>query len=129
LITDLIEMSSIDESAVGSFVDRLTFGNQVVVPDPALQPFIKLAGGKFALPCIHIITSHLERNLLTLQARQEPTQFDAQSGLFEEKMVQDLLAKISTKWPLYRANVHVALGRVTEELDLVLVDPQSKTLF
>lgn len=129
LISDLIEMSSIDEYAVASFVDRLTFGNQVVVPDPALQPFIKLAGGKFALPCIHIITSHLERNLLTLQARQEPTQFDAQSGLFEEKMVQDLLAKINTKWPLYRANFHVALGGVTEELDLVLVDPQSKTLF
>jgi hypothetical protein len=129
LISDLIEMSSIDESAVGSFVDRLTFGNQVDAPDIALQPFIKLAGGKFALSCIHIISSHLERNLLTLQARQEPKRFNAQSGLFEDKMVEDLLAKVSTKWPLHRANVHVTLGRVTEELDLVLVDPQSKTVF
>ncbi|MFK0089694.1 hypothetical protein ACIQUS_20645 [Pseudomonas sp. NPDC090755] len=129
LISDLIEMSSIDESAVGSFVDRLAFGNQVDAPDLALQPFIKLAGGKLALPCIHIISSHLERNLLTLQARQEPKRFNAQSGLFEDKMVEDLLAKVGTKWPLHRANVHVALGRVTEELDLVLVDPQSKMVF
>lgn len=129
LINDLIEMSSIDEPDVGSFVDLLTFGNQVDTPDPALQPFIKLAGGKLALPCIHIISSHLERNLLTLQARQQPKRFDAQSGLFEDKMVGELLAKICTKWPIHRANVHVALGRVTEELDLVLVDPQSKTVF
>lgn len=129
LISDLIEMSSIANSVVGTFVDRLTFGNQVDAPDPALQPFIKLARGKLALPCIHIISSHLERNLLTLQARQEPKRFDAQSGLFENKMVEDLLAKISIKWPVHKANVHVALGGVTEELDLVLVDPQSKTVF
>lgn len=129
LINDLIEMSSIDKSAVGIFVDRLAFGHQVDAPDVALQPFIKLAGGKLALPCIHIISSHLERNLLTLQARQEPKRFDAQSELFEDKMVEDLLAKVGTKWPLHKANVHVALGGVTEELDLILADPQSKMVF
>ncbi|WP_447652279.1 hypothetical protein [Pseudomonas abietaniphila] len=129
LISDLIEMSAIDESAIGLFVDRLTFGNQVDAPDPALQPFIKLAGGRLALPCVHIISSHLERNLLTLQARQEPKRFNAQSGLFEDKMVEDLLAKVSTKWPLHRVNVQVGLGSVTEELDMILVDPHSKTVF
>lgn len=129
LISDLNEMSSIDESVIGIFVDRLTFGNHVDVPDPALQPLIKLRRGKLALPCIHIITSHLERNLLSLQARQEPKQFDAQSELFEIKMVEDILAEVSSKWPVHKANIKVALGGVTEELDLVMVDQESKSVF
>lgn len=129
LISDLNEMSSADESVIGIFVDRLTFGNHVDVPDPALQPLIKLRRGKLALPCIHIITSHLERNLLSLQARQEPKQFDAQSELFEIKMVEDILSKVGPKWSAHKANIKVALGGVTEELDLVMVDQESKSVF
>ncbi|WP_047301619.1 hypothetical protein [Pseudomonas fluorescens] len=70
LIADLIEMCSIDNSIVGVFVDSLTYGNKVDFPDPALQPLLKLSNGRVALPCLHIISSHLERNLLTDRAAE-----------------------------------------------------------
>ncbi|MEE4675856.1 hypothetical protein V2K57_15895 [Pseudomonas alliivorans] len=129
LINDLGELSSIDDAVIGIFVDRLTFGNHVDVPDPALQPLIKIARRRLAIPCVHVITSHMERNLLSLQARQEPKKFDAQSGLFEHEMVADILSKISKRWPVHKANINVALGSDTEELDLVLVDRESKSVF
>ena len=129
LVTDLIEMSSLEDSTVGIFVDCLTFGNRVDVPDPALQPFIKLSGGRFALPCLHIITSHLERNLLSLQARQAPKKFDSQSNLFEIKMTNEIIFNIKEKWPTHKANIHATLAGHTEELDLVIVDQDSKSLF
>ncbi|UZE28981.1 hypothetical protein [Pseudomonas asplenii] len=129
LISDLGELSSIDDPVIETFVDRLTYGNHVDVPDPALQPLIKVAHGKLAIPCVHVITSHLERNLLSLQARQEPKKFDAQSGLFEHEMVADILRKTRKRWPVHRANIKVALGSDIEELDLVLVDQESKSVF
>lgn len=129
LINDLIEMCSLENSIVGVFVDCLSFGSKVEVPDPALQPLIKLSNGRIALPCLHIITSHLERNLLALQARQNPKQFDSQSRLFEIKMTAEILSKIGRQWSANKANIHVTLAGITEELDLVLVDPESKSIF
>lgn len=129
LISDLVEMSSMEESIIGIFVDNLIYGHGVDFPDPALQPLIKLSKGQIALPCLHIISSHLERNLLTLQARQNPRLFDSQSKLFEIKMTEDLLSKIKYRWPVNKTNAHITLANTTEELDLILVDTASKSIF
>ena len=107
----------------------LTYGYRVKSPDPALQPLIKISKKRIATPCFHLITSHLERNLLTLQARTSPKKFDSHSKLFEVAMIESMVSKINDKWQSNKNNLHATLSGITEELDLVIADESSKTIF
>lgn len=128
LIQDLNEMCSLGESVIRSFVQYLTYGFSMNIPDPALQPIIPLGDGMVGIPCLMFLSSNYERNLLSLQARIDSSTFDSKSKLFEDGMVRDLLQKILPRWPLAKGNVTVRSDGKFEEIDLLIADPSSQTL-
>jgi hypothetical protein len=128
LVDDMDAMCSLGEARIRRFVEYLTYGFAAKSPDPALQPLVKLTEGMVAVPCVLYLSSNYERNLLGLQARIDPGAFDRMSQLFEADMVRDLLVAIRPRWPQVKANVIVRDGGTFEEIDLLIADPQSRTL-
>lgn len=128
LIRDLHLTTSLDPALIEAFVDSLTYGVGTKTPDPALQPLVPLSAGRVAIPCILFVSSHHERNLLSLQARIQAEAFDRLSILFEDEMTARLAARLRVKWPLLVTNKMIQLGADREELDLLLADPQGQTL-
>jgi hypothetical protein len=128
LIADLVLMSSIDRQRIMRFVDSITWGRGAKTPDPALQPLIRLKSDVFAIPCIHFLSSSQERNLLSLMARTQPEEFDAQSWLFEKDMIAAIVASPRPKNVELRSNVRVHLDNADEEIDLLLIDKHRRRL-
>lgn len=128
LVLDLQEMCSLGETAIRSFVQYLTYGYAMKTPDPALQPIIALGNGLVGIPCLLFLSSNYERNLLGLQARIGGAKFNAMSKLFENNMVRDFLKEILPRWSLSKGNVTIRNGGEFEEMDLLVVDPASRTL-
>lgn len=128
LATELREMCSLDLPVIRKFIGYLTFGHGVHAPDPALQPIVSLGEGRIAIPCLLFLSSNYERNLLTLQARIDAPIFDRLSGLFEEAMVSGLLPLVKKRWPTAKGNVTVRDGNELEEIDLLVPEPETKTL-
>jgi hypothetical protein len=128
LLSDLRDMCSLKESAISQFVEYLKFGNAVQSPDPALQPIVSLHDGLLAIPCLMFLSCNHDRNLLTLQNRVERDQFNRLSRLFEQVMVGELLEVVRPRWPNSRGNVTIRDGKEFEEIDLLVGDPESKTL-
>jgi hypothetical protein len=128
LASELREMSSLELPVIRKFIDYLTLGYGVQAPDPALQPIVALGEGRMAIPCLLFLSSNYERNLLTLQARIGPKSFDKLSGLFEQAMVSGLLPLAKTRWPNAKENLTIRDGKEFEEIDLLIPDPESKTL-
>ncbi|MFL9910438.1 hypothetical protein [Paraburkholderia sp. RL17-337-BIB-A] len=95
-------------------------------PDPALQPIVPLGAKMLAIPCIHFLSSHAERNVLSLMARTETVQFNSQSSLFEKGVVGRLAATASVP-----ANCAMLVNRTfrgggkEEEIDVLLIDEVS----
>ena len=83
LMADMHLMCSLDETIIKAFVATLIYGARTKSPDPALQPLVPLAKDRVIVPCILFISSHHERNLLSLQARVQPDTFNSMSSLFE----------------------------------------------
>jgi hypothetical protein len=121
-------MCSLDLPVIRKFIGYLTFGHGVQAPDPALQPIVSLGEGRIAIPCLLFLSSNYERNLLTLQARIDAPIFDRLSGLFEEAMVSGLLPLVKNRWPAAKGNVMVRDGNELEEIDLLVPEPETKTL-
>lgn len=128
LLADLREMCSLDDSLISGFVEYLRLGNEVQSPDPALQPIIPLQDGLLAVPCLMFLSCNHDRNLLVLQNRIQRSEFDRLSRLFEKAMVGELLEVVRTRWPHARANVIIRDGKAFEEIDLLIGDPEKKTL-
>lgn len=128
LAIDLREMCSLELPVIRKFIQYLTFGFGVLAPDPALQPIVSLGEGRIAIPCLLFLSSNYERNLLSLQARVEPASFDKLSGLFERDMVSALLPLALKRWSSSRSNITVRDGKESEEIDLLIPEPESKTL-
>lgn len=128
LVRDIKEMSSLPEGVIRSFIQYLTYGYEMKTPDPALQPLVSLGDGMVAVPPMFFLSSNRERNLLSLQARIEQSKFNVMSKLFELDMVRDLLEEVRPRWQLTKGNVTVRVGAESEEIDLLVADPVSKTL-
>lgn len=125
LVRDLELMTSLPVGPIRQFVAYLTYGQGTKRPDPALQPLVPVSE-HLLVPCFLILSSNLERNLLSLQARVNKTEFDAQSGLFERDMLESAEKLCSARWPC-RRNVF-PLGLSGEEIDLLVWDPASRTI-
>lgn len=121
VIDDLRLMTSLNKSRIKAFCQFLTWGFQTATPDPALQPLIPLGSGKLAIPCLHLLSSDQERNLLSLLARTVPRDFDSQSYLFERDMITALLGCSPPAGSMLAANVRAAADGVEEEIDLVIL--------
>ncbi|WP_341317473.1 nuclease-related domain-containing protein [Paraburkholderia sp. IMGN_8] len=126
LVANLERLSGVSKNTARDFVSRLTLGNRTQSPDPALQPIVPLGAKMLAIPCIHFLSSHAERNVLSLMARTETVQFNSQSSLFEKGMVGRLAATASVP-----ANCAMLVNRTfrgggtEEEIDVLLIDEGS----
>lgn len=127
LVKDIELMSSLPISGINSFIEYMTYGGSMRNPDPALQPLIGLGSNRFAIPCIHWLSSNLERNILSLEARVRKKYFDSKSNVFEGQMLARLKESLMAKWENLRINTF-PLGRSGEEIDLLVADPGSRTL-
>ena len=127
-IEDLTQLSSLDREKIERFVDCLTWGNGINSPDPALQPFISLGNQRLALGPLGWLSSNVERNVLSLQARLEPKRFNAQSKLFEVGMTESLLTALRHRWSLVAANRTFTFATSREEVDILVCEPESRTI-
>lgn len=128
LVHDIALNSSLELSRIRSFVDYLTYGRGVDSPDQALQPIVPLGAKRLAIAGIGFLSSNAERNLLTLQARLEPNLFDSQSSVFEVEMTRSLQSALAQRWERVAANRRFQLGETNEELDLLVCEPESRTV-
>lgn len=121
LIDDLRLTTSLKAAKIVAFCQFLTWGFRTTTPDPALQPLIPVGAEKLAIPCLHLLSSDQERNLLSLLARTAPGDFDSQSHLFERDMVAALLDCSPPADSVLRQNVMAIADGTTEEIDLVIL--------
>lgn len=128
LVRQLALLSNIPRSLVQRFVEYLTYGNGTTHPDPALQPLVPINEGQCLIPCVHWLSSHHGRNILTLQNRLDREHFDSLSSAFEEAMTKRVVEGIRKQWPTLRTNKHVPGAAAAGELDLTVLDERNKAL-
>jgi hypothetical protein len=121
LVNDLEVLASVGRANVVAFIDCLTYGIGVESPDPSLQPLIKAENGVFMIPCFHVVTCNMQRNILTLMTRIDSRRFNSQSNKFELMMI-DEINKFCKDYPDTIAN-RVICG---EEVDYLIVDKVEK---
>jgi hypothetical protein len=127
LIHDLAYLADLGAERISKFIDFLTLGKSTDSPDLALQPLVQATNGLYMLPCMFIISNDLQRNILSLMTRTQTKDFDRQSNLFEQGMVERLI-DASVRWPKFEDNKTFRAGGKKEEIDLLLIDPESKLL-
>ncbi|KVR67891.1 hypothetical protein WK24_13105 [Burkholderia vietnamiensis] len=127
-VSDLEEMSSLEPAKIGAFVDQLTFGNQSRSPDQVLQPFVPIGVQGLGVGPLGWLSSNLERNLLSLQARVALKEFNRQSGLFERQMTDSLTTTLRERWQHCVANRTFTMPGGREEIDILICEPESRTI-
>ncbi|NIK44293.1 hypothetical protein [Xanthomonas arboricola] len=126
LIRDIKILSSLDDGIIKIFVDTLTYGSGTKSPDPALQPFIPAGNNFFLIASNFWLSGHLERNLLSLQARRDSASFDSQSILFEREMLSRLDEKKNCILKKSMKDVTIRCGKSSEQIDLLLWDDETQ---
>src|SRR5208282_5190641 len=86
LISELSDITGINQADVSSTVEALVYGTGTETPDPALQPLIPFSEVQVVAPTLLILSSNYPRNYLALHARVGSRSFDEQSKLFEVGM-------------------------------------------
>jgi hypothetical protein len=127
-VLDIRKNSSLDPGQIRTFVRYLTYGVRVTSPDQALQPFVPLGRNLLGVPGLAVMSSNLDRNLLTLQARVDPPSFNNQSGLFEKRMTSYLETAFRAKWSHVVPNRTLSLDSGSEEVDLLVCEPETRTV-
>lgn len=127
LCEDLQQLADFADDEVYRFIDMLTYGEKSKTPDPALQPLYLSKSNMFMIPCLHILNSNVQRNILSLMAKTEPKVFDAQSSCFEEHMVSNIKPSLEN-WDYYTLNQEFKFNKKKEEIDGLIVDEVSKTI-
>lgn len=127
-IEDIEVFSQIDVQKIEKFVHALTYGVGSKSPDQALQPLVPLGATLLGLGPLGWLSSNVDRNLLSLQARLDSKALDRQSYLFERRMTAQLVDVFQQRWPHSVANLTLTLGAAKEELDLLVCEPNTKTV-
>lgn len=129
LIHDLSLISNIkDTNKIKNFLEFLEFPHKLekaLNSDAALQPLF-LHRESYFIPCFHIIESNIERNLMTLFARNIPKEFDKQSHIFEKKMVNQIEDLLENKF--YKKNYKIRINKKDQEFDFILIDIINKKI-
>jgi len=128
LCREISQLSHLSMTKVSQIITALSYGTKTTTPDPTLQPFLPLDSHHLMIPCIHLLSSNHERNLLSLHARVDKSSFDAQSDLFEKRMVLEIEAFVKDRYPLFRTQVYISQQAQSEEIDLVILDMSSSTI-
>lgn len=127
LAKDVAQVAELPIGRVRPLLDILVYGSGADTPDPALQPLVPVSANAVLLPPLLLLSSAWARNLLALHARFEPASFDAQSHRFEVSMVERLAAAAPPRFAP-RPNIFLATRPTREEVDLLLVDAEARTL-
>jgi hypothetical protein len=127
-VEDIEVFSQVEVKKVAEFVRVLTYGTGSNFPDQALQPLVPLGSNLLGLGPLGWLSSNADRNLLSLQARLDSRAMDRQSHLFERRMTSELLAELQRKWQRSAANLTLALRSSREELDILVCEPETKTV-
>jgi hypothetical protein len=128
LCSHLELLSSLPMQNIKLFIDALVYGSSVKSPDPALQPLFPLHKNLLAISPLHFLSCHMERNLLTLQARTDESTFNAMSASFERDMIASLMLGLSQEWQNIRPNITWKYKSMKEEFDLLVADPETRTI-
>ncbi|ELB2008424.1 hypothetical protein QNZ70_004536 [Vibrio parahaemolyticus] len=127
LCTDLQQLANFSDQDVCAFIDMLTYGNNALTPDIALQPLFLSKSGLLMIPCYHILNSNVQRNLLALLAKISPKKFDTQSSCFENHMVSKIQPSLKN-WNQTVLNKEFKVRGQKEEIDGLILDKQNKTI-
>lgn len=127
LCEDIQLFADFDLRKINAFIDFLTYGNNTITPDPALQPLFKLSSGKSIIPCILVLTNNLQRNVMCLYARLQSKDFDRQSKYLEAHMIKDLIPYLE-KFDFKNWNISLNVGGESEEIDILLLDTERSTI-
>jgi hypothetical protein len=126
LIEDIsVFTGNISNVNIEKFIDFLIYGRGVNNPDPALQPFFLTMSNEILIPCSLVISNNMQRNVLSLYARIDSSEFDRQSHAFEKEMISEADSWIRClSYSL--VNEIIVIGKNKEEIDVLLVDSESK---
>lgn len=127
LCLDIQQLADFSDSDVYQFINILTFGNKTTTPDIALQPLFVSKSGVLMIPCYHILSSNLQRNLLTLKAKIDSNNFDSQSACFEKYMVSKIQLSLK-KWENSSFNKEFKVNGEKEEIDGLVLDEANQTI-
>jgi hypothetical protein len=128
LARQIRDLSEVALDRVLCFLDILTFGHTTTMPDPSLQPLIPVDDDVLLLAPLQVVSSNIERNLLSLQTRVDSKHFNANSHLFEKRMVHGFAGFLRRRYPHFRTNVYVPNRRQAGEVDLICADSSSRTI-
>ncbi|WAU73700.1 hypothetical protein [Acinetobacter sp. TR11] len=129
LINDISLISDIkDIEKIKEFLEFLEFPKNLdksLSSDAALQPLF-LHQKEYFIPCFHIIESNIERNLMTLFARNDSKNFDKQSNIFEKKMINQIEGNLINQ--IYKKNYKKRINKKDQEFDFLFIDEINKKI-
>lgn len=126
LVRYLVQGSGVARNVVTRLAEALTYGHKMDLPDPILQPIVPLDKDAVAVAPLTTMGSDLQRNILSLHARYDKESFDSQSGLFEERMVQEVALAVPQARFAHAENLTFGVGKRREEIDVIVVDVQER---
>jgi len=92
----LSRSSGLSKEAVFKCIDYHTYCSHHRKPDIVLTPFVRITENNLALAPTLITTSNLPRNLLKHLAKNYKEEFDKNSEVFADEMVEDLEKLVNT---------------------------------
>jgi hypothetical protein len=119
LVDDICRISDLNIERVKKMADAFTYGCRTKTPDPVLQPIINIDGGNIALPGAMLLSSNWPRNVLSLHSRISPATFDAQSHVFEKRMISHILEALGSNYDIV-SNKQFNTNEGKEEIDIVI---------
>ena len=128
LISELSDITGINQADVSLTLDALAYGTGTETPDPALQPLIPFSEAQVVAPTLLILSSNYPRNYLALHARVGSRSFDEQSELFEVGMSNRVELAIKQRFARIRMHEYLPTRRDVGEVDLLVADEQSQTI-
>jgi hypothetical protein len=118
--------SGISYEKVQTIIDVLTYDRNMEKRDISLQPFVKIVDDNLTICPYLIYNGNLERNFLALIAKKFKSEYDRQSYVFEERMI-DRCANIAEKRKWAFSSNHKIIGtKSLADIDAAFYDSSSR---
>lgn len=128
LLRRLVRYSGLSEIVVTHLIADFTYGNRnILKPDPAIQPLIKINERNYAIMPSLVISSSMERNF-TILLNKLPSEkniylklVDEKEGLMREKIKNDIVLPCVRYY-----NGDIIKGRGLGDIDLAIINDEEK---
>lgn len=126
-ITDLVRRISnyepiLNNAIVKSVLSLLIYNRKLNKPDPALQPIIPF-GDMLMIPPQLMVSSSLERNLVSLLAREYKSEYDKTSDVLAPQLLDELYAAFSKRHCVVSTAIRIPGRKDLGDIDLLVFDP------